>query len=151
MVVIETILGASSDPALAARLHELEHRDALEVLVLSGSDMARRRLRAHTDKGEEIAIALPREETLFDGAVLLLDQSRAIILRAAPERWLRIEAKSVATAVELGYSAGNLHWRVRFDGDAMFVSLDGPVEDYLARLARFIAEGTITTAVVSAT
>jgi urease accessory protein len=150
MVVIETILGASSDPALAARIHELEHRDALDVLVLPSADMARRRLRAHTDKGEEIAIALQREETLFDGAVLLLDQFRAIVLRAAPERWLRIEAKSIAAAIELGYSAGNLHWRVRFDGKAMFVALDGPVEDYLTRLDRFVTEDAITTMVVSA-
>ena len=150
MVVIETILGASSDPDLAARIHELEHQGTLDVLVLPGADMARRRLRAHTEKGEEIAIALSREDALFDGAVLLLERSRAIVLRAAPERWLRIEAKSIAAATELGYNAGNLHWRVRFEGNAMLVALDGPVEDYLARLSRLIAEGAITATVVSA-
>jgi urease accessory protein len=151
MVIIESILGASNDPALAERLHKLEHHDALDVLVLPGADMSRRRLRARTEKGEEIAIALQREETLFDGAVLLLDQSRALVLRAAPESWLRIEAKSIAAALELGYNSGNLHWRVRFEGTAMLVALDAPAEDYLARLQRLILQEAITTAVVPAT
>ena len=35
--------------------------------------MSRRRLRVTTDKGNECAIALSRQEKLFDGAVLLLD------------------------------------------------------------------------------
>lgn len=51
--------------------------------------MARRRMRVCTQRGEEIAIALPREETLFDGAVLLLDDTRAIVVRATVECWLR--------------------------------------------------------------
>ena len=46
------------------------------------------------------------------GAILVLDESRAIIVRSETERWLRLEPRSIADAIELGYQAGNLHWRV---------------------------------------
>ena len=38
---------------------------------------------------EEIAIALPRDQTLHDGAVLVLEPDHAIVVRVAAPRWLR--------------------------------------------------------------
>ena len=38
----------------------------------------------------------------------------------------------------LGYHAGNLHWRVRFEGEILFVALEGRPEDYVARLQELI-------------
>ena len=102
-------------------------------------DLARRRLLTITSGGEELAIALPREQKLFDGAVLLIDGSRAIVVRAATERWLRLEPRSLGDAIELGYPAGNLHWRVRFEGEILFVALEGRPEDYIARLQDLIS------------
>ena len=55
-------------------------------------------------------------------------------MRVDTERWLRLSPRSIADAVELGYHAGNLHWRVRFAGEALLVALEAPVDDYLARL-----------------
>jgi urease accessory protein len=51
---------------------------------------------------------------LFDGAVLLLEPDRAIVVRVNAERWLSLPPRSIANAVEPGYQAGNLHWRARF-------------------------------------
>jgi urease accessory protein len=39
----------------------------------------------------------------------------------------------------LGYHAGNLHWRVRFQGEVLFVALEGRPEDYTARLGEMIS------------
>jgi urease accessory protein len=39
----------------------------------------------------------------------------------------------------LGYHAGNLHWRVRFQGEVLFVALEGRLEDYTARLGEMIS------------
>ena len=86
-----------------------------------------------------MAIALPRHQKLFDGAVLLIDDERAIVVRAATERWLRLEPRSIGDAVELGYHVGNLHWRVRFGGEVLLVALEGRPEDYTARLENLIA------------
>jgi urease accessory protein len=76
---------------------------------------------------------------LFDGAILLIDSERAIVVRAATERWMRLEPRSIGDAIELGYHAGNLHWRVRFQGEVLFVALEGRPEDYTARLGEMIS------------
>ena len=90
MMTITAIVGAASDKSLAERLHRLEHEDRVETLVIGEEDAARRRLRGTTDKGTDIAIALASGDRLADGAVLFIDASRAIVLRTAEPRWLRL-------------------------------------------------------------
>ena len=143
MRVIEQIVGSKHDPEIARRLHHLEHHHAVDILMIDSADMARRRLRATTSGGEEIAIALSRDEILFDGAVLLLESDRAVVVRVGAESWLRLMPRDKAGALELGYHAGNLHWRVRFDGENLLVALEGRPEDYLARLGDLIETGRV--------
>jgi len=71
---IERIVGEAADPALHDALHRLEHAGRLEYVTLGADDMLRRRQRVTTDRGNECAIALAREDKLFDGAVLVLDR-----------------------------------------------------------------------------
>jgi len=140
-VRVTEILGFASDPALAERLHELGHAGRVEHLMLAQEDVHRRRLRAQTDQGTDCLIALPREQALVDGAVLVLEQTQAVVVRLSEEHWLALVPRDSAAALELGYFAGNLHWRVRFDGDQLLVALEGPGEDYLARLKPFLDDG----------
>jgi urease accessory protein len=140
MLLIERVLGSRLEPAFSTRIHELEHRGAIDLLMVPAADVARRRLRATTREGAEVAIALPRDQQLFDGAVLLIEPDRAIVVRVAEERWLRLQPRAIADAIELGYHAGNLHWRVRFEGEALLVALEAPTDDYLARLGALVAE-----------
>ncbi|MCL8385590.1 urease accessory protein UreE [Xanthobacter aminoxidans] len=135
MLQIDRIVGSRLDEGYSERLHDLEHHGAVEWLMLAAAELARRRFRAVTSGGTEIAVALPRDETLFDGAVLLFEQHRAIVVRVDAERWLRLGVRDMAVALELGYHVGNLHWRVRFEATAICVALEGPAEAYLARLA----------------
>jgi urease accessory protein len=144
MLRVDSLLGASTDHSLHDRLHHLEHHGAVEVVKVAVADLDRRRLLARTERGEEVAITLPRDQKLFDGAVLLLDESRAIVVRAGEQRWLRLSPHSASDALELGYHAGNLHWRVRFDGDDLLVSLDGPAATYAARIEPMIEGGRVT-------
>jgi urease accessory protein len=134
MLRIDNVLGSRVDTAFSEEIHRLEHRGALDVVNIPVADLARRRLLATTRGGEELAIALPRHQKLFDGAVLLIDGERAIVVRAATQRWMRLEPRSISDAIELGYHAGNLHWRVRFQGEVLLVALEGRLEDYTARL-----------------
>jgi len=150
MIQILNVLGSRLDPEFAERLHRLDHRGGIDVVTISVTDLARRRLLITSRGGEQLAIALPRSQKLFDGAVLLIDDVRAIVVRAAAERWLRLEPGSVSDAIELGYHAGNLHWRVRFDGPVLLVALEGDPEDYTARLAELIGAHRVTFRVVEA-
>jgi len=146
MLRIETVIGSRLDPDLSERIHHLEHHDAVEYVRLPTADTARKRLRVTTDRGTDCAIAIPRAQSLYDGAVLSLDTDRAIVLRVLEERWLRLNPATAADALELGYNAGNLHWRVRFDGEDLLVALEGPAEGYLARIAPLIEAGRVSPA-----
>ncbi len=143
MLKLETIVGSRLDREIAERLHDLDHRGAVEVLLLETQDATRKRLRLTTGHGTECAIALPREMTLFDGAVLLLEERRAIVVRLNEQRWLRLAPQSPDAALELGYHAGNLHWRVRFDDDVLLVAIEGPVERYKDRIAPLLDSGRV--------
>lgn len=141
MQTLTQILGYATDHEIAHRLHHLEHDDAVRYITLSKQDTLRHRLRAITDRGEEIAIALPRTEQLANGAVLLLESDRAIVVRMETERWLVLKAKDAAAALEVGYFAGNMHWKVKFDGDTIRIALEGPEQGYLDRLQHILSGG----------
>ena len=138
---ITGIIGFASDPAVAERLHEIGHADRLEHLVLDSDDVHRRRFRARTDKGTDCLIALPLDQPLGDGAVLVLEEDWAIVVRLAEQHWLKLAPRDEAAALELGYLAGNLHWRVKFQDARLLVALEGPKQDYLARLGLFLDDG----------
>ena len=139
MLRIDRVLGSRLESEYSEEIHRLEHRGAVDLVNIPVADLARRRLLATTRGGEELAIALPRHQKLFDGAILLIDGERAIVVRAATERWMRLEPRSIGDAIELGYHAGNLHWRVRFQGEVLVVALEGRPEDYTARLGEMIS------------
>ena len=139
MLRINHVVGSRLETAFSEEIHRLQHRGAVDEVNIPVADLARRRLLATTRGGEELAIALPRHQKLFDGAILLIDGDRAIVVRAATERWMRLEPRSISDAIELGFQAGNLHWRVRFQGEALVVALEGRPEDYTARLEEMIS------------
>ena len=141
---IHRVIGNARDTELAERLHRLEHEGRIEYLRLARDDVYRRRLRGRTDRETECLIALPRDQALSDGAVLALDAQRAIVVRLHVERWLTLSPRNESSALELGYFAGNLHWRVRFAGPRLMIALEGPREDYLARLEPLLRDGRAT-------
>ena len=100
---LERIVGEAADPAIAERLHALAHANAVESIVLGREDAARHRLRVKTDRGRDCTIALPRSQRLRNGAVLLLDARRAIVVRLREEAWLRLAPERARD------SPGNIH------------------------------------------
>jgi urease accessory protein len=150
MLRIERVLGSRFDAALAERIHELEHREAIDILTVPVADVSRRRFRSTTQGGREVAISLSRDQRLFDGAVLVLEPDLAIVVRVARERWLRLQPGTIADAIELGYHAGNLHWRVRFANEVLLVALEAPMDDYIARLSNLIRDRRVISSLADA-
>lgn len=144
MLRLTRVLGNASDPSMAEALHRLEHTGRVERLRLSRADTARKRLHAFTDSGTEVGIMLDRSESLANGTVLLLEPERAIVVGLDEPQWLALAPRDAAAALELGYFCGNMHWKVRFAGEYLHVSLEGPREDYLARMGHLITGGLVT-------
>ena len=141
MQIFSTILGAADAPEHHEALHRLSHAHAVDVLRLPRADLARRRLRTTTEAGHEIAIALPRDQQLFDGALLALTDAAALIVRVETERWLRVAPRDTGAALRLGHACGNLHWRVRFDGPHLLIAVETGEQVYLDRLALLLDAG----------
>lgn len=140
---LERIVGEAADPAIAERLHALAHANAVQSIVLGREDASRHRLRVLTDLGRDCAIALPRSQRLRNGAVLLLEEQRAIVVRLRAEECLAFRRRDLTAALELGYFARNVQWRIRIEGARLEVALEGPEQDYLDRLAPLIPDGRI--------
>ncbi|MGE0822216.1 MAG: urease accessory protein UreE [Candidatus Binatia bacterium] len=143
MLHLTKILGFVAEPDLAERLHTLSHRGRVETVLLDLADAKRHRLRTTTDRGTDVAIALERHESLSDGAVLYLTDSRAIVVRMKEERWLTFIPLDLPAALELGYLAGNLHWRVRFSNGTLAVACEGPEQSYLDRVRPLLNGGRL--------
>lgn len=143
-ITVTSIVADAQDETVGEMVHALEHEHRLETLFLGREEMARRRLRTNTDQGTECRIALPREQRLFDGAVLFLDETRAVVVRQEAETWLSLRASDIGSALELGYFAGNMHWRVRFDGAVMHIATGAEPEDMLTRLQPLLDGGTVS-------
>ena len=135
---IHHVLGSRLEPSFSEQIHRLELHGAVDEVRLPAHVLEQREIRATTRGGEELAIALPRHEKLFDGAILLIDDSRAIVVREAGRRCLRLQPRSISDAIELGYHIGNLGWPVRFEGDVLFVAMQGRAENYVVRLGELI-------------
>ena len=135
---IHHVLGSRLEPSFSERIHRLELHDAVDEVALPSTALEQRELHATTRGGQELAIALPRHEKLFDGAVLRLDDDGAIVVREAGKRCLRLQPRSISDAIELGYHIGNLGWPVRFEGDVLFVAMQGRAENYVVRLGELI-------------
>jgi urease accessory protein len=143
MLRLTRVLGNASDARMGESLHRIEHAGGLEVLTLKRSDTARKRLHAFTDRGTEVGIMLDRSEQLANGTILLLEDARAIVVRLDEPQWLGLAPADAAAALELGYFCGNMHWKVRFVGEYLHVSMEGPRSDYLTRLDHLVTGGRV--------
>jgi len=143
MLRLHGVIGHETEGPVRARLHALAHRRAVEYLFVPAADADRKRFRIPTDQGTDCAVSLDRDEALSDGAVLYLDEQKAIVVRFGRQRIWRLRPSDAAAALKLGWNAGNLHWRVRFERETLAVMLDRPVEDYRARVAPLLESGEI--------
>jgi urease accessory protein len=141
--ILDGVVGWVSDAAVAARLHELRHRHAVEYVHLDVQDLDRRRLRVTSDAGTDYAVVLPRDAALADGAVLLLEAKRAVVVRAGAPQTMTLRADDVPAALRLGFLAGHLHWKTDQHEGTLVVHLEGPESDYAARIADLLASGRV--------
>jgi urease accessory protein len=141
--ILHEIVGWVTDQAVADRLLELRHEHAVEYLHLDVHDLDRKRLRATSDAGTDYAIVLQRDSALADGAVLLLEPDRAVVVRAGAPRTMTLRANDIGAAMRLGLLAGHLHWKADQRDDTVVVHLEGPESDYTSRIVELLDSGRV--------
>ncbi len=143
MHTFSQIVGHHSDEAIHDRLHELDDAGRVVRLVVPAKELGRRRFKVTGSDGQEYGIALGRDTELRNGSVLSMDDERAFVVEALESETLTLRPTSLEGAIQLGWHAGHLHWRVRMQDDTMTVLLDAPRNDYLVRIASWLDRGAI--------
>lgn len=141
--ILDRIIGWSGDGVVDGQLHQLRHQQAVEYVHLDVHDLDRKRLRVTSDAGVDYAVVLPRDSTLADGAVLLLDTDRAVVVRAGAPSTLTLRAGDLAAALRLGFLAGHLHWKTDQHDDTLVIHLEGPESDYTDRISDLLGCGRV--------
>jgi urease accessory protein len=143
VITFSTIVGNSSDPEIRGILATLEARDQVSHIAVRRSNLGKRRFKASDQSGTEFGIALSRNETIADGSVLLLSAHHAVIIDAEDDPSLNLSAVTIEGALQLGWQAGHLHWKVRTEKHKLVVALEGPVDDYLKRIEALVEAGHV--------
>jgi urease accessory protein len=143
METFQGVVGHHSDEAMHDLLHELDHAGKVVHLRVPTAELGRRRFKAVDQHGVEYGVALARSDELRDGSVLSISTDRAVVVDADEGQTLTLRATTLEGAVQLGWHAGHLHWRVRMDADTLMVLLDAPREEYLVRIAQWTTSGSI--------
>ena len=117
-------------PVHDADLSRLE-RDAL---VLTAEERRWGRRRVTTEKGRELALALPTGSVLEPGKILHVARDFYVVIEAAREPVLVVSPRSHEEALRVAFEVGNRHFTLAVDGDRLLVPDDPAMEQLLGRL-----------------
>ena len=92
------------------------------------------RLRAVLDSGEEVALVLPRGETLRGGDLLVASDGRVIELAARPEQVVHITCSTPRDLARAAYHLGNRHVPVEVGEGWLRIAADHVLEEMLRGL-----------------
>ena len=106
-------------------------KNAVEKMVISRAESERVRMRKSTDRGTDVALAMPAGTRLRHGDVVSLGD-RMIIIAIEPEKVaiVRLKDGDARTAVLVGHAIGNLHRPVKVEGNSIVLPIqsDGEVD-----------------------
>ena len=121
MLVVDSILGNAYDQNnLSQKIENAKQNQTLKRLFLSRPQMEKSRLRAETEDGTEIGLALEPGTVLHNGDVLEIN-SNLIVIHQLPEKIIRVTINenhwSPHLLVNLGHIIGNRHRPISITSD----------------------------------
>lgn len=120
-------------------LHEsAAYGKKVDYLEVTPEDAKRRRFRAETLDGLEINISLDRNTELKEGSLLYESDDYIVLLRIRSPSRLLLQPHTSHAALQLGFLAGHLHWKVQIHEDTLRVDVETEVAEYQARLDDYL-------------
>ncbi len=105
-----------------------------DLLRANWEDRRRVRRKAVTEKGREVALALPTGSVLLSGDVLFVGTDWYLEVEAVPEPVIALYPKDHPEALRAAFEIGNRHFVLALDGDRLLVPDDTAMEQLLTRL-----------------
>ncbi|WP_421992116.1 urease accessory protein UreE [Roseococcus sp.] len=107
---------------------------------LDFDDRFRRRKRYETAGGIPFVLDLAEAQVLRDGDGLLLDDGRAVLVRAAEETLVEVRATSPSHLVRLAWHIGNRHLPAELQADRILIREDHVIEAMLRGLGATVTK-----------
>ena len=105
-----------------------------DTLVLTAEERRWGRRRVTTEKGRELALALPTGSVLVPGAILYVAREWYVVIEAAAEPVLAVTPRSHEEGLRVAFEVGNRHFTLAIDGERLLVPDDSAMEQLLERL-----------------
>jgi urease accessory protein len=144
MLFVRSILGRADEARFAPR--------RVERLMMTSAEASKRRLRARTEAGSDIAIDLPRGTYVEDGVVLLDDGERIVVAVRKPEEGIVIRfaralehGELVRQAALVGHAFGNQHVPIEVVDGEVRVPITTSREIAASTLERLELDGAAVT------
>jgi urease accessory protein len=128
-----SVIPIVTETRVHARDEELAALDR-DRLILSAEERRWGRRRVKTNKGRELALALPTGTALTPGQVLYVGPDYYVVIEAAEEAVFVVTPRSRDEAIRVAFEVGNRHFSVSIDGDRLLVPDDIAMEQLLGRL-----------------
>lgn len=113
---------------------------AQETVTLDFDDRFRRRKVLTTDAGGKFLLDLPEAQVLRDGDALPLSDGTLVLVRAAPEPLLEIQAESPEHLMRLAWHLGNRHLPAELQAHRILIRFDHVIERMLIGLGARLAK-----------
>jgi len=105
-----------------------------DALVLTAEERRWGRRRVTTEKGRELALALPTGSVLEPGKILHVARDFYVLIEAAREPVLAVSPRSHEEALRVAFEVGNRHFTLALDGEQLLVPDDPAMDQLLTRL-----------------
>ncbi len=111
---------------------ETELLGPLETVTLTWEQRSRPRRRCLTDKGTEVALALPRGTVLSHGTILHNSPVRTVAVKAADEDVILVQPNSKLEMCIIAHHLGNWHRSLQLEDDgSLVIEVDEPLTRWL--------------------
>ncbi len=99
-----------------------------DTVTLDYEDRHRRRLAITADKGTRFLLDLADVPSLRDGDAVLLNDGRAVGVRAAPEALMEVHADSPTALARIAWHIGNRHLAAEIGEGVLIIRADHVIE-----------------------
>lgn len=106
----------------------------VDTVVLDHEDRHRRRIALTGEKGTEILLDLDKATVLNDGDALKLEDGSLVLVRAAPEKLVRITAHNPKRLMKVAWHIGNRHTPAEIGEEEIFIQADHVLEEMVRGL-----------------
>ena len=151
MITVRSVLGNLKRDSGLAREYELKsEKGQAEFIRISRLESERTRMRKVSDKGTDVIITLDQGLRLKHKDVILLTDSKMILVKVEPENVGVVEIKDLAQrddviglALKIGHTLGNLHRPIKIEGKKIFFPIQTDEEIEMFRKLLHSALGHI--------